>query len=83
MKCTLFVCAFVAYTTVVAGQDLGVSDAMATRVDAQAWRVDRLTKQFQAISDLADGARTAAKTGGDMARHLMNTYLSGKASVKL
>ena len=81
MKCVLLVCAFVACTSAVAGQDLGVSDAMAARVDAQAWRVDRLTKQFQTISDLADDARAAAKAGGDTARHLMSTYMSGKAIV--
>ena len=79
MKCVVFACVLVAYTSAVAGQDLDVSDAMAARVDAQAWRVDRLTKRFQAISDLADGARAAAKAGGDMARHLMNTYMSGKS----
>ena len=79
MKCVLLICAWVGYTTAVAGQDLDVSDSMAARVDAQAWRVDRLTKRFQAISDLADGARAAAKAGGDMARHLMNTYMSGEA----
>ena len=78
MKCALFVFALVACTTAVSAQDLGVSDVMAARVDAQAWRVDHLTEQFQAISDLADGARTAAKTGGDMARHLMG-YLGGKS----
>ena len=78
MKCFLLICAFVGYTTAVAGQDQGVSDAMAARVDAQAWRVDRLTKQFQAITDLADGARTAAKAGGDMARYIMR-YLGGKS----
>ena len=33
------------------------------------WRVDRLTERFQAITDKVDGARTAAKAGGDMARH--------------
>ena len=51
MKCLMVVCALVAYKTVVADQYLVVSDAMAARVDAQAWRVDRLTKQYQAISD--------------------------------
>ena len=44
----------VVYATAVAGQEVGVSDAVAARIDAQAWRVDRLTKQFQTISDLAD-----------------------------
>ena len=78
MKCVLLVCVFVAYTSAVAGQYLGVSDDMAARVDAQAWRVDRLTKQFQTISDLADGARAAAKAGGEIARHLM-THMNGKA----
>ncbi len=66
-----------AYATAV--QHIAVSDAMAARVDAQAWRVDRLTKQFQVISDLADGARAAAKAGGDMAGHIMNHYLKGKS----
>ena len=66
----------VVYTT--AGQELGVTDAVAARIDAQAWRVDRLTKQFQTISDLADGARAAAKDGGDTARHLLNQYMKGK-----
>ena len=77
MTNVLFCCALVAYTTVVAGQNLGVSDTMAARVDAQAWRVDRLTKQFQAISDKADDARAAAKAGGDIARHIWNTHMSG------
>ena len=78
MKCVLLVCALVSQATVVADQVLGVSDAMAARVDAQAWRVDRLTKQFQAISDKADVVRAAAKAGGDMARHMMNTHMNGK-----
>ncbi len=78
MKCVLLVCALVSQATVVADQVLGVSDAMAVRVDAQAWRVDRLTKQFQAISDKADVVRAAAKAGGDMARHMMNTHMNGK-----
>ena len=78
MKCLMVVCALVAYKTVVADQYLGVSDAMASRVDAQAWRVDRLTKQYQAISDQADAARAAVKTGGDMARHLIHNLMSGK-----
>ena len=64
-----------AYATAV--QHIAVSDAMAARVDAQAWRVDRLTKQFQAISDLADRSRAAAKAGGDTARHIMHHYLDG------
>ena len=79
MTCVLLVCALVSQATVVAGQDLGVSDAMAARVDAQAGRLDRLTKQFQAISDKADVVWAAAEAGGDMARHLMNTYMSGKS----
>ena len=66
------------YTTAVAGQHLSVTDAVAARIDAQALRVDRLTKQFQTISDLADGARAAAKAGGETARHIMNFYLKGK-----
>ena len=78
MKCLMVVCVLVAYKTVVAVQYLGVSDAMAARVDAQAWRVDRLTKQYQAISDKAGAARAAVKTGGDMARHLMHNHMSGK-----
>ena len=78
MKCIFVVCALVAYKTVVADQYLGVSDAMAARVDAQAWRVDRLTKQYQAISDQAHAARAAAKTGGDTARHLLHSYMNGK-----
>ena len=36
-------------------------------------------QQFQAISDLVDGVRAAAKVGGDTARHLMNHYLKGKS----
>ena len=83
MKFGVLVCVLVVYTTDVAGQDVDVSDAMAARVDAQAWRVDRLTKQFQAISDKAVAARAAAKAGGDTARHLMNTHMSGMAFVKL
>ena len=67
------------YSTAVAGQHLSVTDAVAARVDAQAWRIDRLTKQFQTISDTADGARAAAKAGGDTARHLKNFYLKGKS----
>ena len=72
------VCLSVVFAYATAVQHLVVSDAMAARVDTQAWRVDRLTKQFQAISDLADGARAAAKAGGDMARHLMSNYLDGR-----
>ena len=83
MKCCMLVWVLVGYTTALAVQDLGVSDDMAAHVDVQAWRVDRLTKQFQTISDKADGARTAAKIGGDTARHLMNTHMSGKTSVTL
>ena len=83
MKCFLLVCAFVAYTTPVSAQYLGVSDAMAARVDAQAWRVDRLTKQFQTISDLADAARAADKDGGDTARHFMNIHMSGEAVLQV
>ena len=78
MMIVILVFTLVVYTTVVAGQELGVTDAVAARIDAQAWRVDRLTKQFQTISDLADGARAAAKDGGDTARHLLNQYLKGK-----
>ena len=74
MNGVLLVCAFVAYTTAVAGQELGVSDAMAARVDAQAWRADRLTKQYQAISDKADSVRAAAKAGGDLAKHLLSVH---------
>ena len=68
----------VVYTTAVVDQYLVVSDAMAARVNSQAWRVDRLTAQFQAISDMADGARADAKIGGDMARHLSNHFMLGK-----
>ena len=82
MAIIVLVLTFVVYTTVVAGQHLGVTDAVAARIDAQAWRVDRLTKQFQTISDLADGARAAAKDGGDTARHLMNQYLKGMQASK-
>ena len=78
MRSLLFVCAIFASTTATADQ---VSDAMAARVDAQAWRVDRLTKQFQAISDKADDARAASKAGGDMARHLLNAHMSGKTCI--
>ena len=79
MKTVLCLSVLFAYAAAV--QHLAVSDAMAARVDAQAWRVDRLTKQFQTISDLADGARTAAKAGGEMARHLMNDYLDGTSII--
>ena len=75
------VCLSLVFAYATAAQHLVVSDAMAARVDAQAWRVDRLTKQFQAISDLADGARAAAKAGGDTARHLMNYYLDGTSTL--
>ena len=79
MVIVVLVFTLVVYTTAVAGQYLSVTDAVAARIDAQAWRVDRLTKQFQVISDLADGARAAAKAGGDMAGHIMNHYLKGKS----
>ena len=59
----------VAYAT--ASQHIAVGDAMAARVDAQAWRADRLTEQFQAISDKADAVNAAAKAAGGTARHLM------------
>ena len=75
MKTTL--CLSMLFACATAVQHLTVSDVMAARIDTQAWRVDRLTKQFQTISDLADGARAAAKAGGDTARHLMNYYLDG------
>ena len=78
MTCLIVICALVVCTTVAADQHLAVSDAMAARVDAQAWRVDRLTEGFQAISDKVDAARAAAKAGGDMARHLMRNHMSGK-----
>ena len=78
MVIVVLVFTLVVYMTAVAGQHLSVSDAVTARIDAQACRVDRLTKQFQAISDLADGARAAAKAGGDTARYLMNHYLKGK-----
>ena len=80
MAIAALVFALVVYSTAVAGQDLGVSDAMAARIDAQAWRVDRLTKQFQAISDRADEARTAAKIEGDRARHLTNHFTLGRTN---
>ena len=79
MTIVVLVFTLAVYTTAVAGQHLSVTDAMAARIDAQAWRVDQLTKQFQTINDLADGARAAAKDGGDTARHLMNQYLKGKS----
>ena len=79
MECLFVVFALVAYTTVVADHYLpGINDAMAVRVDAQAWRVDRLTERFQAITHKVDAARAAAKTGGDMARHLIHNHMSGK-----
>ena len=78
MKTVLCLSVLFAYATAV--QHLAVSDAIAARVDAQAWRVDRLTKQFQAISDLADGAKAAAKAAGDTARHLMSNYLDGTSA---
>ena len=73
MKSILYLSTLFAYSAAV--QHIAVSDATAARIDAQAWRVDRFTEQFQTISDLADGARAAAKDGGDMARHLVNYYL--------
>ena len=79
MVIVVLVFTLVVYMTAVAGQHLSVSDAVTARIDAQAWRVDRLTKQFQTIFDLADGARAAAKAGGDTARHLMKYYLKGKS----
>ena len=78
MQCIMVVCALFACTTAVADEYMGVSDAMAARVDAQAWRVDRLTERFQAITNTVDAARTAAKAGGDMARHLRHNHMSGK-----
>ena len=78
MTCIIVICALVICTTVAADQHLAVSDAMAARVDAQAWRVDRLTEQFQAITDKVVGGRAAAKAGGDMARHLMHNLRIGK-----
>ena len=78
MKYLMVVCALIAYTTVAADQYSGVSYAMAARVEAQAWRVDQLTERFQAITVKVDGARTAAKAGGDMARHIMHNHMSGK-----
>nr|BAU46567.1 L2 linker protein of V1 giant hemoglobin [Lamellibrachia satsuma] len=75
MKTVLLVCALVAYAAAAAIQPLSVSDSMAARVDAQAWRVDRLTKQFQEISDAADSSIAAAKSGGDIARHMLNNHL--------
>ena len=81
MTIVALVFTLVVYSTVVAGQDLGVSDAMAARVETQAWRVDRLTKQFQAISDRADEARTAAKSAGDLSRHLSSHFMLGKVNL--
>ena len=80
MAIVVLVFTLVVYSTAAAGEHLSVPDVVAARIDAQTWRVDRLTKQFQAISDLADGARAAAKAGGDTARHLMNIYLKGKSA---
>lgn len=77
MKTVLLVCALVAYATAAAVPPLSVGDAMAARVDAQAWRVDRLTKQFQSISDTADTSLSAAKASGDEARHLLKYHLKG------
>ena len=78
MRFLLYVCAVVASTTALADQ---VSDVMAARVDAQARRVDRLTMRVQSIYDRAYAARAASKAGGDIARHLLNTHLSGKTSI--
>jgi len=79
MKTILLVCALVAFAAAVPAQ-LSVSNAMAARVDAQAWRVDRLTKQYQAISDAADAALNSAKEAGDAANHLLKYHLKGRSS---
>ena len=68
MEVILCISTLVAYAT--AAKHLGVSDAMAARVDAQAWRADILTQQFQAIADKADAASAAAKVAGNTARYL-------------
>ena len=74
--CSLVAC------TAAAGDvpPISVTQALATRVDSQAWQVDRLTKQFQAISDKADASIAALKAGGDLARHLTNTQLKGMST---
>ena len=68
MEVILCISMLMAYAT--AAKHLGVSDAMAARVDAQAWRADRLTEQLQAIADQANAASAAAKEAGDTARYL-------------
>ena len=73
----MFFCGLVACASAVGNPVLSVTEAMAARVDSQAWQVDRLTKQFQAISDKADASIAASKDAGDLARHLMNTHLKG------
>ena len=80
MNTVLFFCGLVACTSAVGNTVLSVTDAMAARVDSQAWQVDRLTKQFQAISDKADASIDASKDAGDIARHLMNTHLKGMST---
>ena len=80
MNTVLFYCGLVACTSAVSAPVLSVTEAMAARVDSQAWQVDRLTKQFQAISDKADASIAASKDAGDLARHLMNTHLKGMST---
>ena len=76
MKTVLLVSALVAYATAAA--IVSVDDAMAARVDAQAWQVDRLTKQYQSISDKADAALSSSREAGDVARHLSHLHLRGR-----
>ena len=77
MDAVLFFCGLVASTSAVGNPVLSVTESMAARVDSQSWQVDRLTKQFQAISDKVDASIAAAKDAGDLARHLMNTHMKG------
>ena len=76
MKTVLLVSALVAYATAAA--IISVDDAMAARVDSQAWQVDRLTKQYQSISDRADASISSSREAGDVARHLSNVHLRGR-----
>ena len=80
MNTVMFFCSVVAFISAVGNPVLTVTESMAARVDSQARRVDRITKQFQAIFDKADASIAASKAGGDIARHLMNTHMKGMST---
>ena len=81
MNAVVIFCALVVCTAAVdVDPPISVTQALATRVDSQAWQVDRLTKQFQAISDKANASIATSKAGGDLARHLTNTQLKGMST---